>query len=331
MYPPSNAPALDTRLQSIRKTTLAFASLFTDIPFVTYDQNGKEVERRKVPITYGNKEKYVKRIEASPGEINEKVQITLPRLEYGLVNMDYDKDRKVNLANKIVGCSSDAHAYVKAPMPYNFNFEVVLYTRTIEDANQILEYILPFFMPDYNIKINMVADVGIVRNIPITFSGESEDEDSTGSFDSPVRSVFRTLNFVARSYIYQTPSYYKPILEAITNINIPPSTQDYLLANGSGNFMIGDKVYQGQAYDRASAIGVVDVWNTSSNTLQISTLSGVFVSNTRIYNLRRSAEYNVYRTPSSTLAYSTDITPVPNTYPVIGSYDLDIQIIDNTE
>ena len=46
-----------SRLQAIRKTTVAFASLFKDIPFIKYDENGNEVEKLKVPIIYGNKEK----------------------------------------------------------------------------------------------------------------------------------------------------------------------------------------------------------------------------------------------------------------------------------
>ena len=37
MYPPLNAPTLDSRLQSIRKTTVAFASLFKEIPFIKYN------------------------------------------------------------------------------------------------------------------------------------------------------------------------------------------------------------------------------------------------------------------------------------------------------
>lgn len=216
MYPPENSPALDSRLQAIRKTTVAFASLFKDIPFIKYDQTtGNEIERIKVPIIYGNKEKYVKRLDIP----NEKVQITLPRIEYGLINMLYDPSRRTNQANKIVGCSSNKKAYINSPLPYNFNFEIVIYTRNIEDANQIMEYILPFFYPDYNLKLNFVPEVGIIKNVPITYNGESEEEDSTGYFDSPIRSVFRTLNFLARSYIFQSPKYMVPILQSEIYIN----------------------------------------------------------------------------------------------------------------
>jgi hypothetical protein len=327
MFPPINAPILEQRLQAIRKTTVAFASLFKEIPFIKYDQNGNEVERMIVPIIYGNKEKYVQRIDIP----NEQVQITLPRIEYGLLNMIYDSSRRTNQANKIVGCSSDSSAYVNSPIPYNFNFEIVLYTRNIEDANQIMEYILPFFYPDYNIKLNMVPELGIIKNIPISYTGESEDADSTGSYDSPVRSVFRTLTFTARSYIYQPPKYYKPILSAQTNINIPTNSVQLQMSSGNGTFIIGDLIFQGSAYDRSTARAAVTGWNSTTKILSVENITGSLKSNTTIYNTQKTAQYTLGSLPSSSTVFSTLITPTPNTYPVTGPYEYNIQVTDNTK
>jgi hypothetical protein len=312
--------ALDNRLLSIRKTTVAFASLFKDIPFVKYDENGEETEHFKVPIIYGNKEKYVKRLDIT----DEKVQITLPRIEYGLVSMDYDPSRRTNQANKIVGCSSGATSYVSSPMPYNFNFELVIYTRNIEDANQIMEYIIPFFFPDYNLKINMIPALGITKNIPITFNGESEDEDSTGSYDSPVRSVFRTLTFTARSYVYKPIKTYKPILTANTNIYISQETSKIIMASGNGVFVAGQTVWQGETYNSPSAQAIVDSWDATHNTLIVSGQRGSFVANTQIMNLGKSAIYVVGSIEQPFLAYNSIATPVPNTYPVTGPYTYNI-------
>ena len=328
MYPPSNATALDTRLEPIRKTTVAFANLFKDIPFIKYDNiTGEEIDRIKVPIIYGDKEKYTKRLDVAS---NEKVQITLPRIEYGLINMLYDPARRTNQVNKIVGCNSNGSTYVNSPMPYNFNFEIVLYTRNIEDANQIMEYILPYFCPDYNIKINMVPEAGIIKNIPITYMGDSEDEDSSGTFDSSVRSVFRTLSFVARSYIYQPPKYYKPILFTDTNINIIQSTNNINVVSGNGTFYVGDTVFQGDSFDRATAKATVDYWDPNTKTLRISPVSGSFTPNTVIQNLEKTAKY-ITANVNGSIAYNTKITPVPNTYPVVGPYDYNIITTDYTK
>ena len=314
------------RLQSIRKTTIAFASLFKDIPLIKYDDQGNESERIIVPIIYGDKEKYVKRLDIS----REKVQITLPRIEYGLTSMVYDVDRKLNSANKLMGCAAAGDVYVNSPIPYNFNLELVLYTRNIEDANQIMEYILSHFTPDYNIKIVMVPEAGIVKTIPITYNGESEEEDSTGSFDSPVRSVFRTLTFTARSFIYQPPLEYKPILQANTFVYIPSPINSYVLTDGTGYFTEGESVFQGYSYDRASAKGTVVTWNANNLILTLDNISGTFVANSIITNLTGSAEYIIIETPNKGLAYDTGVAPTPNTFPVVGPYTVTQTNLDYT-
>jgi len=222
---------INSNLQAIRKTTVAFANLFSDITFIKYDNNtGAEIDKIKVPIVYGNKEKYVKRIDIP----QEKVQITLPRIEYGLINTHYDPSRKTNQYNKLQGCSLSANSeiFVHSPVPYIFNFEIVVYTRNIEDANQIIEYILPHFYPDYNLKINFVPEAGITKNVPISFLGESEDEDSTGVSDSSVRSVFRTLQFSARSWLFQPSRKMAKILYPQTFVNdieCPVNIPDFVL------------------------------------------------------------------------------------------------------
>ena len=318
------------RLQSIRKTTVAFASLFKDIPIISYDDNGIEVERRIVPIIYGDKEKYVKRLDIP----HEKVQITLPRIEYGLTTMEYDVDRKLNGANKLMGCAAVGDTYVNSPIPYNFNFELILYTRNIEDANQIMEYILSHFQPDYNMRIVMVPEAGIIKTIPVTFNGDSEEEDSTGSFDSPVRSVFRTLTFTARSFIFQPPQTYVPILMANTNMNIPQSYAysyyNIQLIDGFGDFKGGENVYQGYNYDTASAKATVASWDKYTKILSVTTVIGSFTKNSILRNVVGSAEYFIGTLPGSGLVYATSITPTSNTFPPVGPYGLNIKITDNT-
>lgn len=318
MYPPLNAPTLDSRLQSIRKTTVAFASLFKEIPFIKYNTDGTVLEQITVPIIYGDKEKYVKRLDIP----QEKVQITLPRIEYGLVNVEYDASRRTNQANKLMSCKTTGSAYVHSPMPYNFNFELVLYTRNIEDANQIMEYIVPFFYPDYNIKINMVPELNIVKNIPIRLTGDSQEQDSTGAFDSPVRSVFRTLTFTARSYIFQPPKYFKPILQANTNIFVPSSVNGYQLANGYGTFLQGERVFQGPSYDRPSGTATVTYFNPNTLVIKLSNIKGNIVANSTLYNIARTKQYNITSLPDNGLYLTTKDTPSPNTYPVTGPYEV---------
>lgn len=323
-----NVSSIDNREHAIRKTTILFASLFKDIPFIKYDDvSGNELEHFKVPIIYSNKEKYVKRLDIA----SEKVQITLPRIEYGLVNMQYDPSRRTNQANKIVGCSSNATSFVNSPLPYNFNFEIILYTRNIEDANQIMEYIIPFFYPDYNIKINIIPTLGIIKNIPITFNGESEEEDSTGSFDEPVRSVFRTLSFTARSYIYPPSRIFKPILWANTNIYLSQDTTKITFSSGNGTFIIGETVFQGDAFDRADSKATVNSWHYLDKLLEVNPIYGTFIANTHVMNVGKTADYIVSSVGGSGLVLNTTVTPVPNTYPAVLPFSYNIVETDYTQ
>lgn len=324
------SPALDSRLQAIRRTTVAFSSLFKDITFIRYSESGYEEEKFKVPIVYSNKEKYIKRLDGDPGLINQQVQISLPRIEYGLLGIQYDPSRRTNQANKIAGCGASGSQYVNSPAPYNFNFELVIYTRNIEDANQILEYILPYFYPDYNLKVNMVPALNIVKSVPFTFNGESEEEDSTGSYDSPVRSVFRTLSFTARSFIYQqSPKTYIPILQAETNIYNNPTIRSFYLTANTGKFNIGDIIYQGDSFNMPDATAIVVNYNFNKQTIGFTARTGSMLGNTAIRNVLNTANA-VLSIANNSLLISSIITPTPNTYPVIGPYNYNVKITDYT-
>lgn len=77
----------------IRKLVVGFGSLFDNITLTRYNVDGTEDRKVKVPIIYAPKEKYVARLIADP-LLNKKVQITLPRMSFDLLSMNYDASRK---------------------------------------------------------------------------------------------------------------------------------------------------------------------------------------------------------------------------------------------
>jgi hypothetical protein len=150
----------------IRKLTVAFGDLFNNITLVRYNPDQTEQERFVVPIDYATKELYVQRLTFDPN-LDKKIQITLPRMSYEMNGLSYDSTRKqiTNIKNFASNGSSTKSQYM--PVPYNFDFSLFLYVRNIEDGNQIIEHILPFFAPDYTIKVNMIPEMGIVKEVPI--------------------------------------------------------------------------------------------------------------------------------------------------------------------
>ena len=66
--------------ESIRKIVVAFGSLFNDIEIEQTNSGGTK-EYVRVPLSYGPKEKFLRRIEEQSSISNStRVMITLPRL-----------------------------------------------------------------------------------------------------------------------------------------------------------------------------------------------------------------------------------------------------------
>ncbi len=124
-----------------------------------------EKERFLIPIAYASKERYVMRLEDDPN-LDKKVQMALPRLSFEMTGLSYDSSRKQNTNTKNFASSGSGTISQYNPVPYNFDFSLYLYVRNIEDATQVIEHIVPYFTPDYTVKINMIIPI---LNVNILF------------------------------------------------------------------------------------------------------------------------------------------------------------------
>ena len=79
----------------IRKTIIAFGTLFNTIDLKHKKQDGTAFSTVRVPIAYGPIEKFLARLEQKP-DLRQRVAITLPRLAFELTSIDYDAERKVS-------------------------------------------------------------------------------------------------------------------------------------------------------------------------------------------------------------------------------------------
>ncbi len=83
--------------EALRKLVIGFGSLFNDIKVIRKNPDGSTKETIRVPLSYGPKEKFLRRIEESSSISNtSKVQITLPRLGFDITGFAYDSSRKTN-------------------------------------------------------------------------------------------------------------------------------------------------------------------------------------------------------------------------------------------
>jgi hypothetical protein len=87
------------------------------------------------------------------------------------------------------------------PVPYNIGFELNILTKLNDDALQIVEQILPYFQPSFNLTVDLIDSIGEKRDIPIVLDSVSFQDDYEGDF-STRRSLIYTLQFTAKTYLF---------------------------------------------------------------------------------------------------------------------------------
>ena len=131
--------------ESLRKTVVAFGSLFDEIYVQRRDSDGNTTKKILVPITYSPKEKFMRMLDEYPllkGEdSNVHIGQVLPRMGFNITSINYDPTRKRNTISKRYGATDTTGVFERqfAEVPYTVNFSLAIVTRTMDDALQIVE------------------------------------------------------------------------------------------------------------------------------------------------------------------------------------------------
>ena len=70
-----------------------------------------------------------------------------------------------------------------------------------DDGTQILEQILPYFTPEYQVTLHELSALGIKRDIPIIFTGLSTEDSYEGDYLTR-RALIHTLTFTVQAFMY---------------------------------------------------------------------------------------------------------------------------------
>ena len=184
-----------------RKTVIAFGTLFNNIEIKRTEGSRSEV--MKVPLAYGPKDKFLARLK-QVGDLTTKdaVQITLPRISFEISGFAYDATRKVSPTQVIRYTGTDSKTRKSfMPVPYNVDFELSIMAKNQDDGLQILEQILPFFQPMFNITLNLQEAIGEVKDFPVTLNSVVYEDDYEGDYTTR-RTLIYTLSFSAKTYVY---------------------------------------------------------------------------------------------------------------------------------
>jgi len=303
----------------IRKMVVAFGNVFDDITLTRYNADGTEQEHMKVPLAYASKERYVMRLESDP-DLDKKVQITLPRMSFELNGIKYDASRKqlTNIKNFAKSSNADTILSQYNPVPYDFDFSLFLYVRNIEDGTQIIEHILPFFTPDYTLKLNLIPEMGVIKEIPIVLKDTEYDVKYEGPREQETRTIIWTLNFTVKGFIFGAVSEPKIIKRSITNIYDDLTLSNSIIkfnmaSSGVGSFQDGELVFQGYSLDSATATAVVLSWSPDTYELVVKDIIGNFVTSNSIYG-RNTGATRVFLSYTVTAQRLVQVTVTPNPY-----------------
>jgi hypothetical protein len=187
----------------LRRSVIAFGSLFNDISIKHTNNSNQTVSVIKVPLAYGPTQKFLARLNQSPN-LNKPVQITLPRMSFEFTGLTYDAARKSTTtqyftAKSVADGTETKKAYL--PVPYNMQFELSIMCKLNDDALQIVEQILPYFQPAYTMTVDLVETINEKRDIPVILENITMQDDYEGDFTTR-RVLIYTLRFTAKTYIF---------------------------------------------------------------------------------------------------------------------------------
>jgi len=192
--------------KSLRRLIVGFGTLFSNI-YVSHDNESGPNTTLRVPVTYSSQEKFIQRL-LNPSSITEgtRIENQLPRISFIMNSISPDPSRRrTRFASKLdlssnQGVCQNTGQQIANEIPVNISFNLFAYTRHVDDMMQIVEQIMPYFVPDHIISMQL-NEGGQQVNVPIIMTSNNLTDRYEGDLNSR-RIHISTFNFIAKSYIY---------------------------------------------------------------------------------------------------------------------------------
>ena len=147
---------------------------------------------------------------------------------FEITSMVYAPERKLSSTHRNVKLKNDDFNRVKTqyvPVPYDITMQLSIFVKNADDGAQIVEQILPYFRPEFTVNINLIPEMGIVADTPITLVSVSMEDTYEGDFDTR-RALIYNIEFLIKAWFYGPINNSGIIKRAITNFHndIPADT-----------------------------------------------------------------------------------------------------------
>ena len=203
---------------TIRKAVVAFGNMFNKIHVDRRDDDGNVIQTLRIPLSYGPRNKFIARIEGQPNDPEQDFGVQLPRMAFEMTGVVYDPSRRVSLIqqNRAVNNTPSTLNAQYAPTPYNIDINLYIYSKNQDDALQVVEQILPYFNPDYNLSLKAIPALNIINDLPIILNNVSYEDNYEGDFVNR-QSVIWTLSFTLKLNFYGPVSKQGFIKKVVAN------------------------------------------------------------------------------------------------------------------
>ena len=216
--------------ETVKRSVSIFGTLFNNITIKKTKSDGTVLSQQIVPISYGPKQKWLERLseEAELSDGNRSA-ISLPRMAFQIAGFEYDATRQQNKlirSQKSTLESGDVkRSFQYAPAPYTIKFTLSILAKQANDGLQIIEQILPYFQPEYNVTMKMVDSMSEVRDVPIILNSVAMEDTYEGGFNER-RVIEHTLEFSMKIYFFG-PVYQGTIIKNVIE-------RDYINTDAGG-------------------------------------------------------------------------------------------------
>lgn len=210
---------------TIRNITLAFGTLFNDLKIMRTNSTTGEKQLIEVPLRSASKNGwYTRRTNPLEGDPNTaEKHMVLPQMSFEFNDMAPDPQRQtqsiMRLGRDVVmpdGKTVRLSQFNR--VSYRATFSLYVMTNLIEDGNQIIEQITPYFSPSLSADIKEKKDDNVVSSIKFTLLNTTKEDNWEGDILDNRRRIIWTLTFEVKFYFHGPITQPKIIKHTIIDV-----------------------------------------------------------------------------------------------------------------
>lgn len=188
---------------TMRKSVAVFGTLFNNLKVIRKASDGSVLNQVRVPLAYGPKQKFLSRLDQETG-FDATMAIKLPRMAFEITSLELDATQKLAKRNQVV----ETHASdvtkkksIKHFTSYNIGMSLYVMAKNQDDGLQVVEQILPYFSPEYNVTIAPVDNFNHKQDVAVILNSVQIDDQYEGDYTER-RVLIYQLDFVMKMKFY---------------------------------------------------------------------------------------------------------------------------------